>query len=437
MNKRPPHSERKFISKAVEQRIAEVKSSIKDTELVQLFENCCPNTLDTTVRFSIKDGRPDTFVITGDIDAMWLRDSSAQVFPYLDLVCEEDELKELIKGVINRQVHCILMDPYANAFNEFPGESKWKDDLTEMKPELHERKWELDSLCWHIRLSHNFWKISKDISCFDEKWKESVRLILKTFREQQRKENNGPYKFGRVTSWSTDTVPGNGYGNPVKPDGLIATIFRPSDDAAVFPFNIPANLFAAESLRQLAEMYRDIFHDEDSASELSKLAKEINEAVSNYGTAEKNGYGKVYAYEVDGFGNQLFMDDANLPSLLSLPYLGCCAKDDEIYLNTKKFILSDNNPYFFKGDSAEGTGSPHTLVNNIWPLSIITRAITSIDAKEIEFCLDMLKRTHAGTWMMHESFNKNNPAEYTRDWFAWANSMFGEMILNIYNLRRV
>ncbi len=207
----------------------------------------------------MENGKPDTFVITGDINAMWLRDSSAQVLAYLPFVNEDEKLKKMFKGVINRQTKCILIDPYANAFNFGPTGSEWDKDLTDMKPELHERKWEVDSLCYPVTLSYKFWKAANDTSCFDDNWKKAMKLVLKTFKEQQRKNNRGPYKFGRITSWSTDTVPGNGYGNPVKPVGLIVSIFRPSDDATIFPFLIPSNLFAVVALKHLAEIFKNVF----------------------------------------------------------------------------------------------------------------------------------------------------------------------------------
>jgi uncharacterized protein len=434
-SKRPQLSERNFTSSAVEETIIKMKKVIKDPELAWLFENCFPNTLDTTVFFKMIDGRPDTFVITGDIHAMWLRDSSAQVWPYLPFMKDDQKLQQLIAGVINRQTKCILIDPYANAFNEGPTGSEWDKDLTKMKPELHERKWEVDSLCYPIRLAYNYWKLTGDISPFDSRWKEAMPLVVKTFKEQQRKENKGPYKFGRITSWSTDTVPGNGYGIPIVPVGLIVSIFRPSDDATIFPFLIPSNFFAVVSLRQLATMSSKILKDEKFAEECHALASEVESALQKYAIVNHLEFGKMYAYEVDGFGNQLFMDDSNVPDLLSLPYLQAVSIEDKIYQNTRKFILSDKNPYFFKGKYAEGNGSPHTLDDMIWPMSIIMRIITSKDDNEILSCLKMLKNTNAGTGFMHESFNKDDPKNFTRKWFAWANTLFGEMMLKLNNER--
>ncbi|MDP4185235.1 MAG: glycoside hydrolase family 125 protein, partial [Bacteroidota bacterium] len=269
---RPPVGQRKFVSKAVDAKIESVKKTIKDKELAWMFENCFPNTLDTTVRFSEKNGKPDTFVITGDIDAMWLRDSTAQVWPYLPLINKDPELKKLIQGVINRQKWCIQIDPYANAFNEGPGNSDWKSDITAMKDELHERKWEIDSLCYPIRLAYHYWKMTGDSSCFDAEWMKAMKLIVKTFREQQRKKDRGPYSFMRTTTVSTDTVPGGGWGNPVKPVGLICSAFRPSDDSTIFLFLIPSNYFALASLRQLSEMSSKIFSDHEFAAECDSFA---------------------------------------------------------------------------------------------------------------------------------------------------------------------
>lgn len=434
-SKRPPIADRNFTSTAVEATIAKMKKVIKDPEVAWLFENCFPNTLDTTVFFKMIDGRPDTFVITGDIHAMWLRDSSAQVWPYLPLMNEDKKLQQLIAGVINRQTKCILIDPYANAFNDGPTGSEWDKDQTTMKPELHERKWEVDSLCYPIRLAYNYWKKTGDISPFDSQWKDAMQLVVKTFKQQQRKHDRGPYTFGRTTSWSTDTVPGDGYGNPIKPVGLIVSIFRPSDDATIFPFLIPSNFFAVVSLRQLAIMSSKILKDESFAKECNALADEVDAALKKYATAHHLQFGEMYAYEVDGFGNQLFMDDSNVPSLLALPYIDAVTTNNSIYQNTRKFILSDSNPYFFKGKDAEGSGSPHTLINNIWPMSIILRAITSTSDSEIKSCLKMLKDTNANTGFIHESFNKDDPEKFTRKWFAWANTLFGEMVLKIYHER--
>ena len=433
---RPAPSQRKFVSRAVEAKIAEVKRALADPHLAWLFENCFPNTLDTTVTFGMRNGRPDTLVITGDINAMWLRDSTAQVIPYLPLTRHDKELERLIAGVINRQTVCILTDRYANAFSFGAKACPWGvNDKPPLIPELCERKWEIDSLCYPIRLSHSYWKVTGDTSCFHADWLKAATLILQTFREQQRLNGPGPYRFQRTTDNPIDTPPFNGLGNPTRPVGLIHSAFRPSDDACVYPFLIPANLFAVVALRQLAEILSTVLSERKLAGECRTLAQEIAAAVNTYGKALVKQHGLVYAYEVDGFGNQLLMDDANVPSLLSLPYLGCCGANDPLYRRTRAFILSADNPYFFRGQAAEGVGGPHVGVNMIWPLGIIVRALTSTDDREMLNCLRMLKNTDAGTGFMHEAFDKDDPKKFTRSWFAWANTMFGELILKLYEQR--
>lgn len=433
ISKRPPLSERKFVSEAIEAKIVEMKKTIKDEELAWLFENCFPNTLDTTVTYKFIGGKPDTFVITGDIKAMWLRDSSAQVWPYLDFIKKDNNLKDLIAGVINRQTKCILIDPYANAFNDGPGDSQWKNDITEIKPDLHERKWEIDSLCYPIRLAYGYWKTTNDVSVFDDDWKFAMKLVLKTFKEQQRKDGKGPYRFMRETAWATDSLPLGGYGNPVNPVGLIVSSFRPSDDATIFPFLVPSNYFAVVSLRQLAEIFTYVIKDKTFADECTSLADEIEEALSKYAVTEHLNFGKIFPYEVDGFGNQLFMEDANIPSLLSLPYLKVISLDDDIYNNTRKFLFSKNNPYYFEGKAGNGIGGPHAGLGKIWHLSVIMRGLTSTHENEIVDCIKLLKSSHANTGFMHESFDKDDAAKFTRPWFAWANTLFGEFILMVQN----
>lgn len=432
ISKRPQVKDRNFVSTAVENTIKEVKAIIKDEKLRWMFENCFPNTLDTTVKYSFDQGRHDTFVITGDIEAMWLRDSSAQVWPYLPLMKRDKKLQGMIAGLINRQTDCILTDPYANAFNASPIGSYWETDNTqEMSKMLHERKWEIDSLCYPIRLAYQYWKLTDDSSIFDKKWHEAMGLLLKTFREQQRKKDLGPYSFTRDCDRPTDSQINNGWGAPVKPVGLIVSSFRPSDDATQYGFLIPSNMFAVVSLRQLAEIQTKVLNNSSFASDCIDLSNEVDNAIKKYGIVNHPVCGKVFAFEADGFGNALCMDDANIPSLLAAPYLNYCSDDDPIYKNTRKLIWSDNNPYFFKGTAGEGIGGPHIGLKYVWPMSIIMKALTSNDYNEIKECLIQLKRTDADTGFMHESFHCDNASDFTRSWFAWVNTLFGELILKI------
>ena len=418
-SKRPAPEARKFTSKAVEEQLKASKARIKDPKLAWMFENCYPNTLDTTCEFKMVDGKPDTFVITGDIHAMWLRDSSAQVYPFVTLAKKDKDLRQM------------LVDPYANGFNEGPTGSEWESDRTEMKKELHERKWEIDSLCYPIRLAYHYWKEIGDTSVFDSKWEQAMEAVYRTFREQQRKDSLGPYRFSRVTDRQGDTLLNDGWGSPVNPVGLIVSSFRPSDDATLFGFLVPSNLFAITSLRQVAEILRVVRNNTDLAGRCEALAGEVEEAVKKYAIVEHPEFGKVYAFEVDGYGGQVFMDDANVPSLLALPFLGCVDVNDPVYQNTRRLVLSPSNPYFFKGKAGEGIGGPHIGFNYIWPMSLIMRATTSNDEKEIRYCIETLRDTDGGTGFMHESFHKDNPSDYTRSWFAWTNTLFGELIVKL------
>src|SRR6476469_6191187 len=306
---RTPYDKRKFHSTAVEAAITQFQKNVKNKELAWLFENCFPNTLDTTVDFEMINDKPDTYVITGDIDAMWLRDSTAQVWPYLQFVKGDQPLQQLIAGVINRQTHNILKDPYANAFYKDETKvSEWKTDLTKMQPGIHERKWEIDSLCYPIRLAYRYWKLTNDQTPFDAQWKAAIEAVLKTFKEQQRKEGNGPYSFQRTTAWATDGVPLGGYGYPVKSVGLICSMFRPSDDATIYPFLVPSNFFAVVSLKQAAEMVKSISKDQSFSNELSALAAEVEKALQQHAVINHAQFGKIYAYEVNGFGSYNVMD---------------------------------------------------------------------------------------------------------------------------------
>ena len=430
---RPPVEKRHFHSAAVEAFIARVKADIRNAETARTFENCFPNTIDTTVFYSEANGIPDTYIITGDIDAMWLRDSSAQVNHYIPLAKEDEKIAKLINGLIRRQTRCILIDPYANAFyRESDKVGEWKSDMTEMKPGVHERKWELDSLTYCIRLAWKYWKATGDTSAFDETWLNAMQLAVDNMIVQQRKDGKGPYSFMRRTEWQTDTVPGAGFGNPVKPTGMICSTFRNSDDAATYLYNIPENLMAVVNLRRLSEMLDALGKKTGLATTARDLADEVEAAVKKHGIVEHPKHGRMYAYEVDGFGNTLLIDDAGLPSIVSIPYLGYGLIDDEVYQNSRRFALSEDNPFFYRGKAAEGTGSPHLARAGddlIWPMGISSRVLTSEDPKEIGKCLNMLVRNTDGTGFMHEGFHKDDGGNYTRPWFAWSNSLFGEAVV--------
>ena len=440
VSQRPAANNRLFVSQAVEAEIERICALLTNEKLKWVFSNCYPNTLDTTVHYREDEhGQPDTYIYTGDIPAMWLRDSGAQVWPYVALAAHDDALRSMIAGVVRRQFKLINIDPYANAFNDGPtGEGQ---DVgypgNDQGPWVFERKWEIDSHCYPVRLAYAYWKSTGDASIFDDEWVRAARNIVATLREQQRKEGPGEYIFLRVTDRQLDTKCHVGRGNPVKPVGLIASAFRPSDDATTFEFLVPSNFMAVTALRRAAEILVAINGEAELAAECTALADEVAAALQKYAVVEHPDYGKIYAYEVDGYGNHFLMDDANVPSLLAMPYLGDVDRHDPVYENTRRFVWSEANPYFWRGAAGEGIGGPHIGVEMIWPMSIMMKAFTAEDDDEIRACLVQLLSTDAGTGFMHESFSRHDASNFTREWFAWQNSLFGELIVKLVDEGKV
>lgn len=391
--------------------------------LAPLARQCFLNTMETTVK-QLED--ESYFVITGDIPAMWLRDSAAQVGLYVRFSKEDAKLQKILEGVIDKQARLVCIDPYANAFNEAANGRGHQDD-TRLNPHVWERKYEVDSLCAPLYLGHAYWKATGKNVIFNEAYLNMVKAIVQVFTTEQD-HRRSEYFFRRSGCVKSDTLPGRGKGRPVNVTGMTWSGFRPSDDCCKFGYLIPANMMAAKAMDFAAEICRECYRDDDLASVCGYLSEEIREGIADYGIVDHPKYGKIYAYETDGFGNYNLMDDANSPSLLSLPYLGCCKKDDPLYENTRKFILSPDNPFYFTGTKAEGMGSPHTPNGYVWHIGIVMQALTSSKREEIMACLDRLANTHAGTCFMHESFDPDNPEVFTRPWFAWANTLFAELL---------
>ncbi len=437
-SQRPGPAARRLVSKAVEAEIARVSALIADPELAWLFQNCLPNTLDTTVFMGEADGHPDAFVITGAIPCLWLRDSAAQLRPYLHLAHGDADLTRLFRGLIRRHARCVLIDPYANAFMRDPAAMSnldWaKVDRTEMKPGVAERKWEVDSLCYVLRLACDYWQVSGDSEPFDATFAAAAKAIVATFKTQQRFSGVGPYRFQRRSDQPTETTLA-GVGVPTKKTGLIHSAFRPSDDACTFPCNIPGNLFAVATSRELAALADAVLLDAPFAAEARALADEVEAAVYKHGTMTLPDGRQVFAYETDGYGNHLFMDDANVPSLLGLAYLRCVRADNPLWRETADAVWSDANPWFFSGKAAAGVGGPHIGEGQVWPMSIIVRALSSDDDVVIAGALKTLRTSHAGTGFMHEAFDQDDPAKFTRKWFAWVNGLFGELVVKVANER--
>lgn len=400
-------------------------------KLYKLFLNCYPNTLQTTTKLLENDS---TFVFTGDIPAMWLRDSSAQVRHYLPLAKDNPRIAHMIKGLIRRQISYINIDPYANAFNETANNHGHKNDITEHSPWVWERKYEIDSLCYPIQLAYLLWKENGTTDIFDSDFKKAVLSIILLWKTEQNHAVSSPYSFQRTDCPDTDTLCNNGKGSPTAYTGMTWSGFRPSDDACKYGYLVPANMFAVVALRYIAEIAGEIYHDNNLKKLTEALCNEIDSGIKKYGVVETEKYGEIYAYETDGLGSYNLMDDANVPSLLSASYIGYCSSSNEIYQNTRRFVLSQDNPYYFEGRVLKGIGSPHTPQGYVWPIALCMQGLTSDSAAEKEQILSFLENSDADTGYMHEGIDINNPENFTRPWFAWANSIFSELILKIHHI---
>ena len=454
-NSRPPYDKRTFHSEIIDNYIESLESKFKDKDLYKIFSNCYPNTLDTTIDYN--EEKKETFIITGDIEAMWLRDSSLQIYPYLKHCIKDKKLSNMIKGLFYKQINCILFDPYANAFNKVPLKSPWINDTTykrnkngefvnAMNENLWERKFELDSLLFPLYIMSKFYLYTKDTEVFSQKsFFDMLEIILKVIKKEQRGTddedgNGGPeYFFQRNIAEPFDSLH-FGRGNPCKTCGLIKTSFRNSDDSALLSYNIPENCLLVSTFKLLIKNFNDEKMDNSSKNEFNSKFKSDLETIIN--TVEKAIYAygiiidpltneKYFAHEVDGFGNTYFMDEPGYPNLISLPFFEFCSPSDEIYINTRKRILSERNPYFISGKYGKGCASSHSYRRYNWPLFTIMQGLTSVDREEKKICLKMLKDSAGDKYFMHESYDIDDISKFTREWFAWANSFFGVFIDNI------
>ncbi|RED58554.1 glycoside hydrolase family 125 protein [Cohnella lupini] len=415
------------LPQSVQAVLAEAETKLAHRpKLLRLFKNCFPNTLETTTKL-MDDGT--TFVITGDIPAMWLRDSVEQVIQYVPFAKEDAELQRIIGGLIKLHMRYIQIDPYANAFNEMANDWHWNtDDITDMSPWVWERKFELDSICFSMRLAFAYWKETGRADIFDSDFKKAMRTAVDLWRREQHHFEHSPYRFERDNGIMTDSLMNGGLGMPVNYTGMVWSGFRPSDDACDFHYNIPDNMFAVVTLRQMREIAEFVFRDLSFEQEMAKLEREINHGIQLYGIYRHPEFGPIYAYETDGFGNHCLMDDAGTPGLISIPYLGYVGADDPIYENTRRFALSKHNPFYYEGTAAKGIGSPHTPPGYIWHMALSMQGLTAASAEEQLEMISLLEATDADTGFMHEGFHSDDPNEFTRKWFAWSNSLFSQLV---------
>jgi meiotically up-regulated gene 157 (Mug157) protein len=417
---------------ALIQEVGDAVAARTDERTAAVFRRCFADTLEATMT-PLPDGT--VFVLTGDIPAMWLRDSTTQLTPYLHFAADHPGLADLLVAINRRQLDDIAHDPYANAFNAEANGAGHQEDITDSSPRIWERKYEIDSLCYPLRLASDIHSATGRTDHLDARFVDGVRRVLDLWRTEQHHEERSGYRFERHDAPLTDTLVREGRGSLTASTGMSWSAFRPSDDACTFGYNVPGNAFAATVLRDIERIARDVLDDADLAAEAAVLRAEIEEGVRTHAVVSTPSHGDVYAYEVDGLGGRLLMDDANVPSLLSLPLLGWCDAEDPLYRATRAFILSPENPTFADGSAARGVGSPHTPDDHIWPIALAIEGLTSTDPDDKRRLLDTLLATDAGTGVMHESFHKDDPDVYTRPWFSWANAMFCELVLDVAGLR--
>ncbi|MBC1649753.1 glycoside hydrolase family 125 protein [Listeria booriae] len=416
---------RAFIQTSAEQ----IKKETNNNKLTEMYTRCMENTLDTTIKIR-ENGL--TFILTGDIPAMWLRDSVCQVRPFLFFAAENEEIQSMLVGLSKEQVKLVAIDPYANAFNEIANGAGHQADMTDMHPQVWERKYEIDSLCYPIQLAYLIWKITGRTEHFDVAFMTMLQSIFSLWQIEQHHETKSPYRFERKDCVPSDTLKRKGRGTETAYTGMLWSGFRPSDDACEYGYLIPSNMFAVVVLDYAKEIMETFYPNEKKALEKANtLRNDIQTGIEKFGTYKHPTFGEIYAFEVDGLGNQLLMDDANVPSLLSIPIIHYNKKENELYQNTRNFILSEANPYYFEGKFAKGIGSPHTPDGYIWPIGLAIQGLTATDVSEKKAIIDMLLQTDAGTGLMHESFHPDHPEEFTREWFSWANMMFCELVLDV------
>lgn len=398
------------------------------------FNQSFSNTLETTVR-RYDDG--STFLLTGDIPAMWLRDSTAQLRPYLVLAKEDEDILKMIAGLVQKQFFFINLDPYANAFNEAANGAGHQTDHTnfnENRDWIWERKYEIDSLCYPVQLAYLLYRNTGWTAHFDENFVSGTQKILEVFKTEIN-HGQSPYRFTRDTERKEDTLTREGRGAEVTYTGMTWSGFRPSDDACEYGYLVPSNMFAVVILGYIKSIFSEIIENAEIAREADELQRTIQQGLDEFARVKNEAGQEIWAYDVDGLGHQAIMDDSNVPNLIAAPYLGYCDSEDELYLNTRKTMLSKENPYYYEGKFARGIGSSHTPENYVWPIALAMEGMTTKNKLEKERILNHLVATDAGTHLMHEGFDMDNPDHYTREWFSWANMMFCELVMDYFDIR--
>jgi len=346
-----------------------------------------------------------TYVQTGDIPAMWLRDSSAQTIPYIRFQPFFPRLRERFAGVIERNARNILTDPYANAFTD--------------RYHIWERKWEVDSLSFPIHLVWTYWQTTADRSVFTRSLHAAFWRVVQTYRCERDHARCSPYRYDYPVNTAYDYAAGT---------GMLWCAFRPSDDAVRYRYNIPQEMLAVVAMRELVTLAWAGYKDAALSAAAADLAQSIEHGIQAYGRFYDFRRGWTYVYETDAEGHALREDDANLPDLTAIPYLAYRSARDPVYLNTRDFALSTSNPLYFRGRYASGLGSAHTPRRWVWPLGIAARGLTATSASETMTALTMLAETDSREFLIHESFDPDAYWHFTRAEFGWANAVYAELI---------
>ncbi|KAG4435743.1 hypothetical protein IFR05_008757 [Cadophora sp. M221] len=487
---RPAPECRTFNLPAMEKLIEKMRGVIKDPDLFRLFENSYPNTLDTMIKWrgyakeigkdGVEGNATDeelTYVITGDIDAMWLRDSASQVLSYLPLLeasTDKDSLASLWRGLINIHARYIIISPYCHSFQPPPesgvppthnGAFSQNHPMPPYDPvKVFDCKWELDSLASFLQISVAYYDRTKDIEFFQKyNWIPAVKaavdaagaMRLGTYSTDGKVEKSA-WTFTGWTNRGSETLTNDGLGNPTKENGMVRTAFRPSDDACIYQLLVPANMMWAKYLEDGSLIMEHLTGDDakNLTTTMRDFAYGIRKGIDQDAIVHHRDFGDVFAYEVDGYGGSNLMDDANVPSLLAMPLWnysesafkipppaqGEKAKDyNEIYANTRRFVLSDSNPYFMKGPVISAIGGPHVGPGKAWPMAAIIRALTSFSTlasskdieEEVKQQISMVLNSTDGSGVIHESVDTFDQHMWSRAWFGWANGLFGELMIKV------
>ncbi|KZT37646.1 hypothetical protein SISSUDRAFT_1062661 [Sistotremastrum suecicum HHB10207 ss-3] len=437
---RPPPECRTFTSSAVEKVVDDMNKLIANPDLARLFENTFPSTLDTTIKY-FNQTENVAFIITGDISAQWLRDTTNQLAHYRALLPLDPNLQALVKAIINTEARWIAEYPYCGAFQPPPESglsptfNPWAAGVTVNPPvnnlTVFECKYELDSLSGFLKLSRIYWQYTNDLTFANDKWTAAISQMFRVIEEQSQATFDEEFNFISYYNWTggADSLspPVNNYGNaePKAYTGMVGTHHRPSDDLSTFAFLTPANAMLSTELMHQVEIL-DLIGDSNTSALAREWSARIESAI--WDTSIVDG---IFAYESNGFGGQYVMDDANVPSLLSLPYLGFLDRSDATYRKTKDILMSRKNPYYAAGAGFVGVGGPHADAWHPWPMSLISAIYGTDDDDEIREMLYMIVNNTSGLGLIHESVSIYNSSSYTRPWFAWANSYFAEMVLDL------